>query len=114
MQKEIEALNSAILLLADDENALFRSSPWRPDRKRDRGHYGPLGVGITLDCKLFSNGSIGLAQFRRRIRAYALRPGWILRSTLERMKERFAGYARWVDHRDIGYIQFLLSGIERR
>jgi hypothetical protein len=31
VQKEIEALNSAIVLLADDENELFRSPPRRPE-----------------------------------------------------------------------------------
>jgi len=30
-QKEIEALNSAIVLLADNENELFRSPPRRPE-----------------------------------------------------------------------------------
>jgi hypothetical protein len=30
VQKEIAALNSAVLLLADDENELSRSSPRRP------------------------------------------------------------------------------------
>ena len=61
MHNEIEALNRAILLLADDEDALFRSSPRRPES--ETSHYGPVGLGITLDCKLFSNGSIELAQF---------------------------------------------------
>lgn len=33
VQEEIEALNGAILLLADDENEFYRSSPPRPESK---------------------------------------------------------------------------------
>jgi len=67
VQNESEALNSAILLLADDENELSRSSPRRPESKTrpwplrtfpgDQFCPQPVSLTAALACSIPANNS---------------------------------------------------------